>query len=413
MRYLYTFGILCYGLAIRLASLFDKKAKLWVAGRRDIFQQIKNKLADNNSPVAWFHASSLGEFEQCRPVIDAFKKQYPDYKIFVTFFSPSGYEVRKNYPNADYVFYLPLDTMFNARKFVDMVNPKMAFFVKYDFWFNYMAVLDKRNIPTILFSSIFRPSQYFFAWYGKWFCRRLNAFDHLFVQNKESEKLLKEHGISQCTIAGDTRFDQVMAIAANVKQFPEVMRFVGQSKVLLAGSTWEPDERLLKSFADTYSSSDIKFVIAPHEIHASRIDFLMKLFGNTCVKYSDIANISDLRDYKVLIIDNIGMLSSLYQYAYVAYIGGGFGKGIHNILEALAFGKPVCFGPKYQKFQEAKDIVNLNGGWSVGDEKSLNKALTDLFDSDELYNKASDVCMHYVQDNKGTSDTIINMVMKF
>lgn len=413
MRYLYTFGILCYGLAIRLASLFDKKAKLWVAGRRDIFQQIRNKLADNNSPVAWFHASSLGEFEQCRPVIDAFKKQYPDYKIFVTFFSPSGYEVRKNYPNADYVFYLPLDTMFNARKFVDMVNPKMAFFVKYDFWFNYMAVLDKRNIPTILFSSIFRPSQYFFAWYGKWFCRRLNAFDHLFVQNKESEKLLKEHGISQCTIAGDTRFDQVMAIAANVKQFPEVMRFVGQSKVLLAGSTWEPDERLLKSFADTYSSSDIKFVIAPHEIHASRIDFLMKLFGNTCVKYSDIANISDLRGYKVLIIDNIGMLSSLYQYAYVAYIGGGFGKGIHNILEALAFGKPVCFGPKYQKFQEAKDIVNLNGGWSVGDEKSLNKALTDLFDSDELYNKASDVCMHYVQDNKGTSDTIINMVMKF
>ena len=413
MRYLYTFGILCYGLAIRLASLFDKKAKLWVAGRRDIFQQIRNKLADNNSPVAWFHASSLGEFEQCRPVIDAFKKQYPDYKIFVTFFSPSGYEVRKNYPNADYVFYLPLDTMFNARKFVDMVNPKMAFFVKYDFWFNYMAVLDKRNIPTILFSSIFRPSQYFFAWYGKWFCRRLNAFDHLFVQNKESEKLLKEHGISQCTIAGDTRFDQVMAIAANVKQFPEVMRFVGQSKVLLAGSTWEPDERLLKSFADTYSSSDIKFVIAPHEIHASRIDFLMKLFGNTCVKYSDIANISDLRDYKVLIIDNIGMLSSLYQYAYVAYIGGGFGKGIHNILEALAFGKPVCFGPKYQKFQEAKDIVKLNGGWSVGDEKSLNKALTDLFDSDELYNKASDVCMHYVQDNKGTSDTIINMVMKF
>lgn len=413
MRYLYTFGILCYGLAIRLASLFDKKAKLWVAGRRDIFQQIRNKLADNNSPVAWFHASSLGEFEQCRPVIDAFKKQYPDYKIFVTFFSPSGYEVRKNYPNADYVFYLPLDTMFNARKFVDMVNPKMAFFVKYDFWFNYMAVLDKRNIPTILFSSIFRPSQYFFAWYGKWFCRRLNAFDHLFVQNKESEKLLKEHGISQCTIAGDTRFDQVMAIAANVKQFPEVMRFVGQSKVLLAGSTWEPDERLLKSFADTYSSSDIKFVIAPHEIHASRIDFLMKLFGNTCVKYSDIANISDLKEYKVLIIDNIGMLSSLYQYAYVAYIGGGFGKGIHNILEALAFGKPVCFGPKYQKFQEAKDIVNLNGGWSVGDEKSLNKALTDLFDSDELYNKASDVCMHYVQDNKGTSDTIINMVMKF
>ena len=413
MRYLYTFGILCYGLAIRLASLFDKKAKLWVAGRRDIFQQIRNKFADNNSPVAWFHASSLGEFEQCRPVIDAFKKQYSDYKIFVTFFSPSGYEVRKNYPNADYVFYLPLDTMFNARKFVDMVNPKMAFFVKYDFWFNYMAVLDKRNIPTILFSSIFRPSQYFFAWYGKWFCRRLNAFDHLFVQNKESEKLLKEHGISQCTIAGDTRFDQVMAIAANVKQFPEVMCFVGQSKVLLAGSTWEPDERLLKSFADTYSSSDIKFVIAPHEIHASRIDFLMKLFGNTCVKYSDIANISDLRDYKVLIIDNIGMLSSLYQYAYVAYIGGGFGKGIHNILEALAFGKPVCFGPKYQKFQEAKDIVNLNGGWSVGDEKSLNKALTDLFDSEELYNKASDVCMHYVQDNKGTSDTIINMVMKF
>lgn len=411
MRYLYTFGILCYGIAIRLASLFNKKAKLWIIGRHNIFQQIKKRISDNQSSVAWFHASSLGEFEQCRPVIDAFKKQYPEYKIFVTFFSPSGYEVRKNYHNADYVFYLPLDTMSNASKFVDIINPQIAFFVKYDFWFNYLNVLDKKKIPTILFSSIFRPSQYFFAWYGKWFCRRLNAFDHLFVQNKESEILLKKHGIKQCSIAGDTRFDQVMSIATNVKQFPEVIRFVGQSRVLLAGSSWEPDERLLKNFIDTYFSDNIKIIIAPHEIHASHIEFLMKLFGASCVKYSDIANISDLKDYKVLIIDNIGMLSSLYQYAYVAYIGGGFGKGIHNILEALAFGKPVCFGPKYQKFQEAKDIVKLQGGYSISNQNTLNAALSELFYSEELYKKASDVCLQYVQDNKGTSDKIINKVM--
>ena len=407
MRYFYTLGILCYGLGIRIASLFNEKAKLWIKGRKNIFTIIEKALANNTSPLAWFHSSSLGEFEQCRPVIDSFKEQYPEYKIFVTFFSPSGYEIRKNYPKADYVFYLPLDTSTNAKRFLQIVKPQKAFFVKYDFWFNYLNELYKNAVPTILFSSIFRANQYFFKWYGRWFCRQLKAFTHLFVQNKESENLLKSHGIIFCSVAGDTRFDQVSRIAANVKKFPEVERFVGTNKILLVGSSWEPDELLLKTFIDDQANVGIKMILAPHEIHASHIDSIMKLFATRCVKYSEISKVANLESYDVLIIDNIGMLSSLYQYAYVAYIGGGFGKGIHNILEAVAFGKPVCFGPNYDKFQEAKDIINLNGGISVLDEKTLKDVLSQWFHSDENYQKASEVCRLYVENNKGTSDKIM------
>ena len=412
MRYFYTFGILCYGLGIRLASFFNEKAKLWLKGRNNIFEQIEAALVNNHAPLAWFHSSSLGEFEQCRPVIDSFKEQYPEYKIFVTFFSPSGYEIRKNYSKADYVFYLPLDTIANAKRFVKIVNPKKAFFVKYDFWFNYLHVLKTNNIPTILFSSIFRPNQYFFKWYGKWFSNQLKAFTHLFVQNKESEYLLKSCGIDSCSIAGDTRFDQVNRIAAAVKQFPDVERFVDGSKVLLAGSTWEPDEQLLKTFIDHPDNKDIKMIVAPHEIHSSHIESIQKLFGTRCVKYSELSAMSDLKKHDVLIIDNIGMLSSLYQYAYVASIGGGFGKGIHNILEALAFAKPVCFGPNYMKFQEAKDIIKFKGGISISDEQSLKKALSNWFRDCEAYLKAANVCKQYVADNKGTSDKIMNMLTK-
>lgn len=412
MRYFYTFGILCYGLGIRLASFFNEKAKLWLKGRNNIFEQIEAALVNNHAPLAWFHSSSLGEFEQCRPVIDSFKEQYPEYKIFVTFFSPSGYEIRKNYPKADYVFYLPLDTIANAKRFVKIVNPKKVFFVKYDFWFNYLHVLKTNNIPTILFSSIFRPNQYFFKWYGKWFSNQLKAFTHLFVQNRESEYLLKSCGIDSSSIAGDTRFDQVSRIAAAVKQFPDVERFVDGSKVLLAGSTWEPDEQLLKTFIDHPDNKDIKMIVAPHEIHSSHIESIQKLFGTRCVKYSELSAMSDLKKHDVLIIDNIGMLSSLYQYAYVAYIGGGFGKGIHNILEALAFAKPVCFGPNYMKFQEAKDIIKFKGGISISDEQSLKKALSNWFRDCEAYLKAANVCKQYVADNKGTSDKIMNMLTK-
>lgn len=411
MRYFYTFGILCYGLGIRLASLFNEKAKLWVKGRNNIFKAIETALADNYSPLAWFHSSSLGEFEQCRPIIDSFKEQYSDYKIFVTFFSPSGYEIRKNYSKADYVFYLPLDTIGNAKRFIQIVNPQKAFFVKYDFWFNYLHVLSKKNVPTILFSSIFRPNQYFFKWYGRWFCSQLRAFTHLFVQNKESEKLLKSNGIMSCSVAGDTRFDQVKRIAATVKQFPDVERFVGDSKVLLAGSTWEPDEYLLKTFIDDPCNKDIKMILAPHEIHASHIESIQKLFGTRCVKYSEMSTKQNLENCDVLIIDNIGMLSSLYQYAYVAYIGGGFGKGIHNILEALAFAKPVCFGPNYKKFQEAKDVIKLRAGVSISDEQELSVTLSQWFRLDNVYHKASEVCRQYVDDNTGTSDKIMNMLM--
>jgi 3-deoxy-D-manno-octulosonic-acid transferase len=414
MRYLYTFGILCYGFAIRLAALFSEKAKLWVQGRKDIMNIIQSKLADNKSEIAWFHASSLGEFEQCRPVIDVFRETYPNYKVLVTFFSPSGYEIRKNYPKADYVFYLPLDTPANARKFMDIVKPKIAFFVKYDFWFNYLNILNKRNVPMILFSSIFRPSQYFFKWYGGWFLKHLRFFTHAFVQNEQSEQLLKSFGVVNCSVAGDTRFDQVLSIASSPKQFPLVEKFVEDDKVILAGSSWEPDEILLKDVMEkSLFPKGVKLIVAPHEIHSERITSIENLFGSRCIRYSKMDISTSMDGISVLIIDNIGMLSSLYMYATVAYIGGGFGKGIHNILEALAYGKPVCFGPKYKKFQEAKDIIQLGGGVSVTTAAELQPVLESWLYSDEEYKQVSDVCKNYVQNNKGTSAKIMKILVDY
>lgn len=405
MRLLYTIGIRFYTLGVRVASLWNPKARQMCQGWQRLFEKIPDQRIGEGK-TAWFHASSLGEFEQARPVLEQFKREHPDYRICLTFFSPSGYEVRKNYAEADIICYLPMDTPRNAREFVRLINPTIAFFVKYDFWFNYLSELKKRQVSTYIFSAIFRPGQYFFRWYGGWFRKQLNCYTHLFVQNDESLNLLRKYGINHCSLAGDTRFDRVADIAKTAKRFPEIEAFIDGKPVLMAGSSWVPDENYLKYCVERYKG-DIKVVLAPHVISEDHLEIIEALFGKeNCVRYTRMQGESH-KDKKVLIVDTIGMLSSLYQYARVAYIGGAFGHGLHNTLEALTFGKPVCFGPKYTKFQEAKDILEQGGGYTYTDPELLLQQLRLWFDNEEAYNKASQVCLDYVKANLGSTQKIL------
>lgn len=404
---------------MRIASLFNTKAKLLAKGWNGWRAKIPFDRLDN-SKVAWFHASSLGEFEQARPVIEAFRKRYPNYKIFLTFFSPSGYEIRKNYAGADIVCYLPPDTRRNARELLRLMHPDIAFFVKYDFWFNYLQVLGKRNTPTYIFSAIFRPNQYFFKWYGRWFAKQLHCYNHIFVQNDESEKLLKKIGISNVSIAGDTRYDRVIDIAKSAKSIPTVESFLEYSQsrnpnspILIAGSSWEPDERNIKKFLDSYGKP-LRVILAPHMIDEGHLQTIERLFGQShCIRYSVLndslsENACDGRN--ILIIDNIGMLSSIYQYATVAYIGGGFGKGIHNILEATAYHIPVCFGPNYHKFKEACDMIAAGAARSYDDADELTEILSDWFDNSDAYSKARLACQRAMSEEGGSTQTIMTKI---
>ncbi|MCQ2298854.1 MAG: 3-deoxy-D-manno-octulosonic acid transferase [Bacteroidales bacterium] len=405
MRLLYSFAIRLYQLGVYAASPWNEKAKQMTAGWQRLFEKIPTERIGQGK-TAWFHAASLGEFEQARPVLERFKKEHPDYQICVTFFSPSGYEIRKNYAEADYICYLPMDTRRNAREFVKLINPTIAFFVKYDFWFNYLNELKKRNVPTFIFSAIFRPNQYFFKWYGGWFRKQLNCYSHLFVQNKESMNLLTNAGINQCSLAGDTRFDRVNSIAQNAKQFPEIESFIDGKPVLMAGSSWGPDENHIKYCIDRYKG-ELKLILAPHMIGEEHLQIIENLFGKeNCVRFTQM-NGQSHKEKKVLIIDTMGMLSHMYQYAKVAYIGGAFGHGLHNTLEALTFGKPVCFGPKHQKFQEAKDILALGGGFTYTNPEKLLEQLRTWFDNEEAYKQASQVCLNYVKSNLGATDIIL------
>lgn len=408
MRILYIIAIAIYGFGIKVASLFNGKARLWVNGRKDIFEKIRNT-GTGGKPAIWVHASSLGEFEQARPVIERIRQDYPKYRVVVTFFSPSGYEIRKNYGNADSVLYLPLDTPRNARRFLDMINPEMALFVKYDFWFNYLAELRKRRIPTFIFSTIFRPSQYFFKFYGYWFRKQLGVFTNFFVQNEASLQLLEKHGFRNAVIAGDTRFDQVIKIASTAKNFPEIEQFVDGKKVVIAGSSWQPDEKILHQFFNT-TRHDVKLILAPHEIDDRHINQIKTLFGNTAVCYTELSGIQNPQSYRVLIINTMGMLSSIYRYSTVAYVGGGFGKGIHNILEAVVYGSPVCFGPNYRKFQEAKDIISLGGGKSINSAEDLCQILELWLSDENEYRKASSICNRYTAGNQGSAEKILSIV---
>jgi len=415
MLFIYTIAIHLYTLGIRTAALFGhSKARLMVTGWKEVPAALAR--LEKGKPTVWFHAASLGEFEQARPVLEAYRQRHPECQVLVTFFSPSGYEVRKNYAQAEAICYLPMDTPGNVRRFLDTVHPDKVFFVKYEFWYNYMNALRQRGIDTYIFSAIFRPEQYFFKWYGGWFLRQIGlCFKHLFVQNEESRRLLKGHGIDHCSLAGDTRYDRVHQIAQASEPDAVVERFLQghDGPVLVAGSTWPPDEQLLARLHESKEWFPERIIIAPHEIHEEHLRSIEALFPNS-VRYSSFSSSSSLTSPtsstgRVLIIDNIGLLSKLYRYATVAYIGGGFGVGIHNILEAVAYGKPVVFGPNYHKFQEAHDLIDL-GGCMIVDEHPDVSFLRKLFTDDDIYHAASDACLQLMHRNLGSTNIILKAV---
>ena len=408
MQTFYNIGIFFYGFLIRLIAPFKGKAKAFLNGRKHLFKNMAQTIAGIERPI-WFHFASLGEFEQGRPVLEAIKAQRPDEKIIITFFSPSGFEIRKNYALADGVFYLPLDTPVNAKKFVDLLKPKMAIFTKYEFWPNYFKQLYQHQIPIYLISAIFRPHQIFFKWYGKFYRKVLFCVSHFFVQNEESMLLLGSIGINAVSLSGDTRFDRVFENANHPKTLPQAENFTKNHQVVVAGSTWPEDEQILAELAA--QNPAWKFIIAPHEIGENRFRLIEQKFKNS-IRFSSYhafdKNLHTKHNlgYQTLIIDNIGMLSSLYQYGATAYIGGGFGKGIHNILEAAAFGLPIMFGPNYQKFQEAKDLINKGAAIAVSRFTELETAFK-RFENNKI---AAQTSKNYVQLRKGATQTIVTRI---
>lgn len=416
MQQIYSFLVVCYGLSIRVASVFNKKAALWVKGRLQYWSILQNKFASPpfclpGRKLAWFHCASLGEFEQGRPIIETFKEQHPEYLILLTFYSPSGYEVRKAYTGADLILYLPLDTRKNVKRFVDTVKPDIAFYVKYEFWFNFLSYLQEKKIPTFLVSAIFRPEQHFFKGYAEWPRKILKGFTKIFVQNAGSKELLQFIGIENVEVCGDTRFDRVMAVASKPQAIEIARAFSLNHKVLVAGSTWPADEDLI--FKLIYQNKqNLRFIIAPHEISEVHISALMQRAGKSAVRFSK-TTVEEVKNAEILIIDSIGMLSALYQYGTIAYIGGGFGAGIHNILEAAAFGLPVFMGPNFQKFNEAKELVELRGAFEVSKPDEFIKKVNVLFNDKEELARAVKVNKTYVNSGCGATEIILKRVNEF
>ena len=394
MQFLYNISIRFYILAIRIASLFRPKAKLWIKGRKNIFQKLK-AATENENNIVLFHCASLGEFEQGRPIMEGYKHKYPTHKILLTFFSPSGFEIQKNYNGADWVFYLPADTPSNAKQFIEIVKPIKAIFVKYEFWFNYMAELKKQNIPFYSVSAIFRDGQPFFKY--KWWAKQLENVTHFFVQDKTSFELLKSIGYNNTTISGDTRFDRVKINASSAKGIPLVTEFCKQRPTIICGSTWPKDEQLITNFIK--ENQQYNYIIAPHEL--LKIQQLQKWTNG--LLFSD-ANEKNIHNSNVLIIDSIGLLSSIYQYGNITYIGGGFGVGIHNILEAVTFGMPVIFGPNYQKFKEAKELINQKGAISISNYQELSLAI----DYCNAFDK--NIATDYIINNCGATEIILEKI---
>jgi len=403
MLFLYNTGIYLYTLFIRIASIKNKKAAAWIKGRKGLIPLIESSL-DKNKRYTWFHFASLGEFEQGRPVLEGLKSENPELPVVITFFSPSGYEIRKNYALADHVFYLPTDTKANALEFIRILNPEMAIFTKYEYWYHYFEELHKNKIPLYVISGIFRKEQVFFKWYGSLHRQMLKWVSHIFVQDESSLELLGNIQVRNVSVSGDTRFDRVAENILNVKNIPLIEEFCADKNIFIAGSTWPEDEKILHNLVKKYP--DWKFIIAPHEVSNSRINDLKDLFTDH-ITYSAAGTQSlELVKRQTLIIDNIGILSSVYQYGKMAYIGGGFGKGIHNIQEALAFGLPVIFGPEYLKFKEAVELVALNGAKSISNAVELESAFLYF-----IANKQSgDIARNYIQEHTGATRKIIEHV---
>ncbi len=397
---------------MKVGALFNYKIKSGVEGRKGLLKKLENDFSahTNGRPVAWFHAASLGEFEQGRPVMEAFRGQYPDYFIILTFFSPSGYEIRKNYNGADYVCYLPIDTSSNARRFVRAINPRIVFFIKYEFWFNYVNELIARGVGLLAFSSIFRTEQVFFQSYGAFFRRILSMFDHIFVQNKASVELLWQVNITNCSVAGDTRFDRVRTIAANARELPEIEAFSNGKPCIVAGSVWEADMQVLIPVLNRLTGS-IKAIIAPHEIKKEQIESWRKSLKGRTLRYSELTPETEISSFEYLIIDNIGMLSSLYKYGDMAYIGGSFGAGLHNILEAATFGLPLMFGNKsYQRFQEAVDLVEYGGAFPIADAAQAGELIGEWVRDPAARREIGETNENYVLSGIGATDRIMEKV---
>lgn len=405
MFFLYNFFVLVSELVLKIIAFFSPKIKLFIDGRKDVFKTLKTQIQKNDNTI-WFHAASLGEYEQGLPVIEAVKLKFPNHKIILTFFSPSGFEVRKNNAVADLTCYLPLDTISNARAFIKIVNPKLVFFIKYEFWPNYLNELKKQNIKTYLISGIFREKQVFFKWYGSFYRARLNTFTHFFVQNENSKKLLQQLNYQNVTVSGDTRFDRVKKIAAQNNTLAFINQFKNNTVTVVAGSSWEKDEELLISFINK-TASNTKFIIAPHNIKNDQIVALKSKIEKKTVLFSEKSD-HKLEDYQVFIVDTIGILTKIYSYADIAYVGGGFGNpGVHNVLEPAVFGIPIIIGPNYSHFDEATDLVSKKGCVSVSNQTQLDGNLDNLISNESLRIKFGIICKNYVDELSGATEAIV------
>lgn len=409
MQFLYNSSIYIVSIFLRILALFSPKIKLFVTGRKQVFSVLNGAISSTDN-VFWIHCASLGEFEQGRPIMEKLKTKYPNDKIVLSFFSPSGYEVQKKYELADIVVYLPLDSVSNVKKFIELIHPSIAVFVKYEFWPNYLLELEKRQVPTILVSGIFRESQVFFKSYGGWMRAKLRAFSHFFLQDIRSSKLLTSIGISESTVCGDTRFDRVYDVLSSDNKLDFIEDFVSDSYVLVAGSTWSEDESLLMSYICNEADDNEKFILAPHNIEALGIDKLKNYFGEEAVLFSEKEG-KNLSNYKVFIIDTIGLLTKIYSYANVAYVGGGYTKsGVHNVLEPAVFGIPVVVGPNFDKFREVKDLIRLGGCMTIDTQSSLNDVLRNFKEDAQLRNKNGQIALRYIKESLGASDKILNYI---
>ncbi len=408
-KLLYILGNRLYLFSIKIASLWNTKARLWVNGRKNWKATLTTFTQQNTAPIVWMHCASLGEFEQGRTVFEAFKKNYKQYKFVLTFFSPSGYEIRKNYSEADLVLYLPQNTKNNATFFVTTLQPTLVIWVKYDYWNNYLLTLQQQNIPTLLIAAKFNSNQPFFKPYGAYWVKLLASFKHIFVQDEASITLLQSIAIKHCSIGGDTRFDRVVAIANELKENENIEQFCNNQQVIIAGSTWLEDEEEICHYAN--NNPHLKFIIAPHDVQESRVQEVEKLFKNA-IRFSNY-RLANTAENSVLIIDNIGLLSTLYKYATLVYIGGGFNaSGIHNILEAAVYGKPILFGPTYEKFKEAIDLVESDAAFTIDNAMEFEQECKELLQQDTLYTTACSNAYSYVQTNKGATAIIENYVVE-
>lgn len=410
---MYSILIHFYAFIVSLIAPFHKKARMMRAGQRKTYGILRANIQRGENYI-WFHAASLGEFEQGRPMMEKIKACYPQYKILLTFFSPSGYEVRKNYQVADVICYLPFDTPCRVSKFLELAHPIAAVFIKYEFWGNYLKELNKRNIPTFIISTIFRREQLFFQWFGAPYRKMLSYFTHLYVQDEYSKKLLAEYGITNVTLAGDTRFDRVQDIRNAAKELPLIDLFVHTRSgekilTLVAGSSWPQDESFLIPYFNRHP--EMKLIIAPHEIHTEHLSAIESLLKRPAIRLSQVQTAADLSDKECLIIDCFGMLSSIYRYGEIAYIGGGFGAGIHNTLEAAVYGVPVLFGPKYHKFKEAKDLISVGGGFTVQNGKEFEAQMDELIAHKEKLEQAGKASGDFVHNQTGATDLILPQII--